>query len=69
VPWVATRRAAATEGEGKSTVDPEAVKSTIDPNVVKNTVDLKAVKSTMGKKSLLYLSVIMNRGFILIQWG
>jgi hypothetical protein len=53
VPWVATRRAAATEGEGKSTVDPEAVKSTIDPSVVKSTVDLKAVKSTMGEKSLL----------------
>jgi hypothetical protein len=61
VPWVATRRAAATEGEGKSTVDPEAVKSTIDPSVVKNTVDLKAVKSTIvdfshhqeGEKSLL----------------
>ena len=61
MPWVATRRAAATEGEGKSTVDPEAVKSTIDPNVVKNTVDLKAVKSTIvdfshhqeGEKSLL----------------
>jgi hypothetical protein len=44
VPWVATRRAAATEGEGKSTVDPK---------VDKNTVDLKAVKNTMGEKYLL----------------
>ena len=51
VPWVATRRAAATEGEGKSTVDPEAVKSTIDPSVVKSTVDLNAVKSTRGSYS------------------